>query len=247
MSNNYLLCSNTKLLDSAIELCAFTGQLTLVNQLTQITSEYYLELDDDGLKLCSSKFTPLLVSQTYQELGKQVQSGGKCLLNQALKIKRRSNKQLRVLDVMAGLGRDAALLSLNQFQVTMVEQNPILATFLHYAVTHGYISGNVAVVYMNSMDYLACLSNDVFDIAYLDPMFNHTKKARAKKAMQLVQMVTALDNNSHFASQQVFHLARQKIAKLVVKRDDRQPSLVTTPPPSFTKQGKTVRYDVYYF
>jgi len=46
--------------------------------------------------------------------------------------------------------------------------------------------------------------------------------------------------------QQLFQKSYVKVLnKLVVKRDNKQASLVASPKVSYAKQGKTIRYDIY--
>ena len=207
----------------------------------------YLLLDEQGLAICSNTFKPLYVADIYQKLAKRGLTLAKELLIQAIRIKNKSKNITNVLDLTAGLAKDALLIAQYGYNVTMVEQNPILATIIYYALQHSYIPNNAKIIFMNSLDYLNNLNDNVsIDAIYLDPMFKHNKNAKAKKEMQLIQMITEnfeWDNsNEILLFEKSLQLAEHKI---VVKRDNKQPAIVTTPLPSFTQQGKTVRYDVY--
>jgi len=243
--NNYLWCANEELLAKAQEICTFTEQISMVTDSAQINVDCYLKLDSQGLWLCSNTIAPLAIDEFYQHLQRRYQSSGAGLLTQAVKIKGKSHNQLRILDPTAGLGGDAFLLNLQGATITLIEQNPLLATILYYAIIKGYFSPSTQIIYGDSQDYLQQLKPATFDIIYLDPMFNHSKLAKAKKPMQLVQQITSADNNSQIQAEQLFHSAQNKVAKIVVKRENKQQQLVTTPRPDGVKYGKTVRYDIY--
>ena len=78
-------------------------------------------------------------------------------------------------------------------------------------------------------------------------MFNQNKSgAKAKKEMQIIQLLSDEDTkNSTINNQELFNSAYQLSGKIVVKRDNKQENLVPNPKPSYTKLGKTIRYDVY--
>jgi len=90
-------------------------------------------------------------------------------------------------------------------------------------------------------------SNKVYNLIYLDPMFNDGKQALAKKDMQLIDLLIHQVSLKYATDNQaLFELARKRCRqKLIVKRDNKQAELVSQPVPTYLKKGKTIRFDVY--
>ncbi|MFN7095001.1 MAG: class I SAM-dependent methyltransferase, partial [Burkholderiales bacterium] len=208
-------------------------------------NEVYLQLDATGLAIISPQLLPLYINEFYAKLNHRRKKLGQELLIQAVKL--RPETRAVILDLTAGLGKDAVLLASFGYQVTMVERNPILATILHYALSQEIIPPrNLTLIYANSLEFLANYSGPHPQVIYLDPMFKEQKAAKAKKDMQLIQMLTHHEEILANQDQQLFQLSLHLAPpKLIVKRDNKQLPLALTPKVSYVKQGKTVRYDVY--
>jgi 16S rRNA (guanine1516-N2)-methyltransferase len=238
---HYLYVDNTTLLNKAHELAAFTNDFTVIT-IKPETNQLYLQLDLLGLSVVSTEFKPLYLKEIYAKLGIRQQNLANELLIQAIKINTKAGSS--VWDLTAGLGKDAFILSSFGYQVTMVEQNPVLATMLYYALSHKIIPPkNLKLVFGNSQEFLAKVT-DRPNIIYLDPMFKDNKAAKAKKDMQIIQM---LDSDSVESSvDELFNLSYATVLnKVIVKRDNKQENIVASPKPSYTKSGKTIRFDIY--
>lgn len=228
------------MLAEAEKIVDFTQAFTIVEQ-EPADNVLYLRLNTTGLAVVSPVFNPLYVSEIYSKLVIRYQNLKNELLIQALNSSRGSS----VWDLTAGLGKDAFILASSGYQVTMVEQNPLLATIVYYALTYKILpTHNLQLIYANSLDFLSVAENRP-DIIYLDPMFKDDKAAKAKKEMQLIQMVTANNPGQNLDSALFAASYTKALNKIIVKRDNKQEALVKLPLASYTKSGKTIRFDVY--
>ncbi len=220
-------------------MVAFTNCFTICTDIPK--DDIYLRLDEDGLAIITQHFKPLYVYDIYNKVYLRRESLSKELLIGAIKVKPEPN--LLIIDATAGLAKDAALLGLYGYKVLMLEQNPFLATIIYYAMNNKIIQAdNLKLIFTNSIEYFNAKPDIEPYAIYLDPMFKKDDKALAKKDMQIIQLLTHDDIN---VDTQLFKLAYPLCNKLVVKRDNKQASLVKTPLPTYSKQGKTIRYDVY--
>lgn len=145
---------------------------------------------------------------------------------------------LRVLDMTAGLGKDALWLSQCGADVTMVERHPVLAFLLNHAAQK--LKTPMRVICADAKEYLSELDSEQFDVAYYDPMFEpRTKTALVKKDMQLLQSL----HGNEPADPSLIPLAQSKCAKVVVKRGKSDP--VLSPGVHHQLMTKVTRFDVY--
>lgn len=163
-----------------------------------------------------------------------------------------SNKQRSIhtiLDLTAGWGIDSFILAQHGKQVTMLEQNPfiasILSTSLDNAGRHSKTMQAVSRMTLkacNSLDYLRSLkSQESFDCIYLDPMFPERKSgAKPAKEMQLLQKLT---ENLQVSS--CFELALEKAINRVVVKRPAKADTITQQKPDFSYKEKSVRFDIY--
>ena len=234
-----LFYTDGSLLSKANILSEFTNCFKVV-ELEPKNLPFYLRLDSIGLAIISSNFKPLYISEIYANLVSRYKNLKTELLVQLIKDK----NVAKIWDLTAGLGKDAFIMASLGYEVTMVEQNPMLATILYYALNNNILpKKDLHLVYANSIDFL-CSNADRPDIVYLDPMFKDSATSKAKKEMQLVQILTNNDNVSDDVELFTLALARAS-RRVIVKRDNKQCTLSNTPLPSYTKTGKTIRFDVY--
>lgn len=234
-----LYYTDSKLLSSANILSEFTNCLNLVD-FEPNEASVYLRLDLNGLAIISDGFKPLYVSEIYDNLVSRYKKLKDELLVQIIRDKPKS----RIWDLTAGLGKDAFIMASASHNVIMVEQNPILATILFYALNNNILPKyNLQLIYANSIDFIESWV-DTPDIIYLDPMFKKWDSSKSKKEMQLIQVLTSNDNTSDDVElfNKSYALAKSRV---IVKRDNKQSPIVTTPSPNYDKSGKTIRFDIY--
>jgi len=161
--------------------------------------------------------------------------------------------ELRVLDATAGLGRDSFVLADLGCRVLMCEREPVVATMLAWGMAAAAASGDAWLAEV--MARLTLHEGDArepgaeieqrFDVIYLDPMFpQRDKSAAVKKEMALFQLLLEAGDAADDAGQLLLWALQQDVARVVVKRPPRAPSLAERQP-SHTVAGKAVRYDVY--
>jgi 16S rRNA (guanine1516-N2)-methyltransferase len=236
---NKLYITNENLLQDAQLLAAFTNQFAICTDVPE--EDVFLRLDEEGLAIITQQFQPLYVHDIYNKVYLRKDNLSRELLIQAIKIK--PTPDILIIDATAGFAKDSVLLGLYGYKVLMLEQNPILATIVHYAMNNRIIPAeNLQLIFTNSLNYFKTNPNIHSYAIYLDPMFKKQDKALAKKDMQIIQLLTKDDTN---LDTELFKLAYPLCKKLIVKRDNKQAILVPAPLPTYSKQGKTIRYDVY--
>ena len=107
----------------------------------------------------------------------------------------KSDKEGRkAIDATAGMGEDAFLLAAQGYEVTLYEQNPVIAALLKDAIRRARknmdlkdIAGRMKVIEGNSVEGMSKLLDPV-DVIYLDPMFPARQKSSLiNKKLQLIQ------------------------------------------------------------
>lgn len=172
------------------------------------------------------------------------------LLVRAAKVKRTVGSSVpTAVDATAGLGEDSLLLAAAGFEVTLIERDETIAALLVDALRRASQTGELAasaqrmhVVEGDSTQIMAQLTTPP-DVVYLDPMFpTRRKSAAVKKKFQLLH---ALEKPCTLAEQEALLCAAYSAHphKIVIKRPAKAEALAGQKP-SYTVQGKTVRYDV---
>lgn len=165
---------------------------------------------------------------------------------------------LTVLDVTAGLAKDAFVLACLGCSVTMIERNPIVAELVNCALKHAekaeefqdILQQGFNLIQTDATDYLDKLTTkpDAIypDIIYIDPMYPERKKsASVKKNMQMLQKLIGHDDDKSNDEAELFNMALSKANKrVVVKRPKGAPAL-TAKAPTMSIESKITRYDVY--
>ena len=157
-------------------------------------------------------------------------------------------ENLKAIDATAGMGEDSLLLAACGYQVTLYEQNPVIAILLKDALRRAKkntvlkdIVSRMQLVEGESIEHLNKRLDPV-DVIYLDPMFpGRQKSGLINKKLQLIQKLeppcskeTALFDAA---------MAAQP-SKIIVKRPLKSPYLDERVP-SYSLKGKAIRYDCY--
>jgi len=154
-------------------------------------------------------------------------------------------RELRVLDATAGLGRDGFTLAALGAQVTLAERNPTLATLLTDARRRALLdpasaaaAARTEIICLDSRQLMGAPPR--FDVVYLDPMYpGRGKSALAKKEMQLLRELTGGD-----ADADELLAAANARRRVVVKRPRSAPPLGGQAP-SLQLDGTQARFDIY--
>ena len=203
-----------------------------------------LERDERGLALVGSgmelrgDFTRMLPRLRQGRLQQE-------LLVKAARIK--GATEPTAIDCTAGLGEDSLLLAAAGFSVTMFERDAMIAALLADALERAAADPRLADIVSRMTlvagDSLAGLADLDFepDVVFLDPMFPaRTKSAAVKKKFQLLHHLEQ-------PCEEEDALVKAALAahphKVVIKRPAKGPHLAGMKP-SYSIQGKAVRYDV---
>ncbi len=150
-----------------------------------------------------------------------------------------------VVDVTAGLGRDAFVMACLGCRVIMIERNPIIHALLADGLRRLAEQEDLpltlllddAKVYLEEPHL-----NSHSDVIYLDPMFPARKKsALVKKEMRLLRYIVGDDHDA----QTLFDLALQYASRRVVVKRSKLAEGFKGVAPDRTYQGKKSRFDVW--
>ena len=157
-------------------------------------------------------------------------------------------KNLKAIDATAGMGEDAFLLAAYGYEVTLYEQNPVIAALLKDALRRAKkhpvlkeIAGRMHLMEGDSVKGLTRLIDPV-DVIYLDPMFPERQKSGLiNKKLQLIQKLEPPCSEE----KDLFDAAiKANPSKIIVKRPLKSVYLAGREP-SYILKGKAIRYDCY--
>lgn len=237
-------------------------------QLSQIVTQPILLLDEkDKLSWLSEG---LSVAPEWDKLQRRVVSAGRKseLLLQAAKLTADSE----VIDATAGFGHDSLILASTGAQVTMLEQQPLMALLLlveqlrmstlpnwQKLMSRLQIINTDALTYFARFNnYLGADNEQAIDVIYLDPMFPEDsyqdsktgKGAKVGKHMQALHQLAhppTLDEEQQLlqSAQAVVSQNGQKQGRVIVKRPQFAP-LLADQQPSESWNNEAVRFDGYF-
>lgn len=157
-------------------------------------------------------------------------------------------ENLKAIDATAGMGEDSLLLAACGYQVTLYEQNPVIAILLKDALRRAKkntvlkdIVSRMQLVEGDSIEHLNKRLDPV-DVIYLDPMFpGRQKSGLINKKLQLIQKLEppCSEETALFDAAMV-----AQPSKIIVKRPLKSPYLDERVP-SYSLKGKAIRYDCY--
>ena len=151
------------------------------------------------------------------------------------------------MDATAGLGEDSLLLAAAGFEVLLFERNPVIAALLRDALQRAKADPRLADVAArmelsegDSIEALGCLPEPP-DVVYLDPMFPARRKSAAVK--KKFQLIHRLESPCEDAEALLRAAIAARPRKVVIKRPPKGPHLADIKP-SYSLEGKAIRYDV---
>lgn len=153
----------------------------------------------------------------------------------------------RVLDVTAGWGRDAFLLTTLGCQVVMVERSPIMALLLQDALNRLFAGEDAPAAQIFSLvtgqaEAVLRQGSCEAEVIYLDPMYpERVKSALVKKEMRILRELVGADEDTV----SLFNLALQKATKRVVVKRPLHSGYLDDKKPHFQYLGRSTRFDVY--
>jgi len=155
----------------------------------------------------------------------------------------------QVVDVTAGLGRDAFVMATLGCEVTLLERSPVIHALLEDGLKRAEFDADVAdiaermtLLPADSIDWLKQAAQQSQQVLYLDPMYPHSdKSAQVKKEMSLFQAVVGEDADDAALLEAAWPVAEYRV---VVKRP-RKAAAIEGRPFSYQLLGKSTRYDIY--
>lgn len=175
-------------------------------------------------------------------------SDGRLAHEMLVRAAKTTETDLKGIDATAGMGEDAFLLAAYGYDMTLYEQNPVVAVLLKDALRRAKkhpqlkeIAGRMKLVEGNSVEELKTRV-DAVDLIYLDPMFpGRQKSGLINKKLQLIQKLEPPCPDEV----ELFEAAIQvKPSKIIVKRPLKSPFLAGKNP-TYELKGKAIRYDCY--
>ena len=237
-------------------------------KLSQISTQPILLLEEKN-KL-SWLSNGLSVAPEWDKLQRRVVSAGRKseLLLQAAKI----TSDSMVIDATAGFGHDSLILASTGAQVTMLEQQPLMALLLlaeqqrmsalpnwQKLMTRLHIINTDALSYFSDLKTQSVTANSkIIDVVYLDPMFPEDsyqdsktgKGAKVGKHMQALHQLASPPTSEEErqllqSAQAVVSQNGEKQGRVVVKRPQFAP-LLANQQPSESWNNEAVRFDGYF-
>jgi D-glycero-D-manno-heptose 1,7-bisphosphate phosphatase len=147
-----------------------------------------------------------------------------------------------VLDLTAGLGKDAYLLYRAGCQVRCVERSPLIARLLQQALTRVKAEIILHVGEAKTCLEVCLLKNHRPDVIYFDPIFpDKNKTALSGKEIRTLRAIVGDDTDAP----EVFQLALRVAQKRVVVKRPLHSKTITALQPDIVYKAKSIRFDVY--
>ena len=178
---------------------------------------------------------------------RRLHGGGKNqLIAKAVGIKPR--QILTVLDVTAGLGRDAFILATLGCKMVMIERSAIMGAQLRDALNRASLEPwfqklSLQLIEDDAKHSLSRITADNHpDVIYIDPMFPpKNKSALVKKEMRDLRDIVGDDLDADALFEIALPLAKKRV---VIKRARHAPC-ISDRKPDVVFEGKSSRFDVY--
>lgn len=194
---------------------------------------------------------PVYVDFISGPLGYRRMHGGGRRQSLAKAVGVRASSRPTVIDVTAGLGRDAFVLAMLGCRVLMLERSAIIYALLADGLARARVhpalaktaNERLALRHQDAAVYLRRLTDhDKPDVIYLDPMYpGRDRSALTKKEMRILRELVGDDDDAPDLLAAALLHAKQRV---VVKRPRLAPA-IQGPVPTAQLTGATTRYDVY--
>ncbi len=165
-----------------------------------------------------------------------------------VRVAKTGEEKPRAIDATAGMGEDSLLLAACGYDVTLYEQNPVVAALLKDAIRRGrkhpVLGEIVKRMHLIEGDSIELMKEYPAkpDLIYLDPMF----PARQKSGLigKKLQLIQKLEQPCPEETDLFEAATKLQPSKLVVKRPLKGPVLAGKTP-GYSVKGKAIRYDIY--
>ena len=233
----------------AAALAKRLGAELTVNEVDALQAPLALRIGEEGLSLVGDG---MVLRADFVSMLPRLRPGklqGEMLVRAA---KLKGAPSPKAFDATAGFGEDSLLLAAAGFDVTLYENDPVIAALLQDALerakTHLELASIVKRMHFHEGDSIGALkrmaeadsADEMPDIVYLDPMFPaRSKSAAVKKKFQLLHHLERPCSNQEEILEAALSVHPRKV---IVKRPIKGPHLADRKP-SYSLAGKAVRYD----
>ncbi|MBT8126611.1 MAG: class I SAM-dependent methyltransferase [Gammaproteobacteria bacterium] len=245
-----IVCSDQARTQQAHELARWTG----LPVLDKKSADFALQLcfETDRVMLYDTMLnTSIHVDFVSGALAHRRQFGGGRDQAIAKAVGLKHGRRPNVLDITAGLCRDAYVLASLGCKLFLVEQSPVVYTLIEDGIRRGQSDTACAEILKNfiswinadAIEYMRSInSNSRPDVIYIDPMYPDRKKsALVKKDMQILQRLLPKDQYDDELLTTALDCAAERV---VVKRPLHAPALGDVQADTSISSKKT-RFDVY--
>ena len=221
----------------------------LSNFLDEILNNYYDKVITENLSINLNKDNIELINANYKEAVSISVDFLDEAINNKIKLRLSGKKDIfgklfpiknsTLLDCTAGYGRDSYVLRLMGFNVTMIENSPVMSLLLNDALKKLKLL-NFTMYHGNSYDYLSH-SKKYYDYIYIDFMFNKLKKnSLSSKNDETLKLISFQENNKN----NLIRLAIKKSNSRVVVKEPKH-SLSNILKPEYTIKTKLLNFNIY--
>lgn len=222
-----------------------------LTSIKDINFQYLLVYCADRLEcrmIGKSAPNPLYVDFISGTVGHRIRFGGGKgqLVARAVGLKK--TPDAKIIDLTAGLGRDAFILASLGADVVMVERSPIIAALLSDGLARAKQESwvqdlKISLVEQDAKAYLESLRGPAPDVIFLDPMFpERSKSALVKKEMRYLHDLVGPDADAR----ELFDAALTLRPKRIVVKRSKSAPYISAMTPSTQFLGKSTRFDVYF-
>ena len=205
-----------------------------------ITENLSINFNKDGIELINASYKEAVsisidfLDEAINNKIKSRLSGKKDIFSKLFPIKNST-----LLDCTAGYGRDSYVLRSMGFNITMIENSPIMSLLLNDALKKLKLS-NFKMYHGNSYDYLNH-SEKYYDYIYIDFMFDKLKKnSLSSKNDETLKLISFQENNKN----NLIRLAIKKANSRVVVKEPKY-SLSNILKPEYTIKTKLLNFNIY--
>lgn len=241
MNDNLVVCLGK---GGQKDLAASLAKRMDVELTEQMGKELTLLVDAKGVSLTGYGLT---YQGDFEQMIHRV-SDGRLQHEMLVRAAKTTEEHPKAIDATAGMGEDSFLLAAYGYDVTMFEQNQVVAALLTDALRRAKknpflkeIVGRMHLVEGNSIELLPHIL-DKPDVIYLDPMFPARQKSGLiNKKLQLIQKL----EHPCDEEEALFAAALQMSPKKIIVKRPLKGTLLAGKSPNYSLEGKAIRYDCY--
>jgi 16S rRNA (guanine1516-N2)-methyltransferase len=203
---------------------------------------YSLEMVEGKLSLCAEKIKPFSIDFLAGKSDFRRRAQGQ--KEQIVKATLAGQNDAEILDLTAGLARDAFVMAGSGARVLLCERNPVMAALLDDAIRR-LAQSPIGKKYQLTLRFVDALTESFqpsFEVVYLDPMHPPRKStAQVKKDIAMVQDIVGSDLDKEALFAKACKLASKRV---VLKWPVKVPH-ISKRAPDFIYQGKSTNFEVY--